>query len=255
MKTAFAICFVFALVFWTNHVLAQESAKPWPSGGQLVACDSNTTTYRYLLLLPAEYGQKKQQWPVILRLHGADRRGNDLKKLEKNDLLKPSVKDGNFPFIIVCPQCPDDQRWSSELLIDFLDNIATRYNIDANRIYVTGPSMGGRGTWDLACDYPERFAAIAPICGAGRPKDACRLKNIPVWAFHGAEDEVVPLEESQTMVNAIKACGGNARLTVYPKMNHAGPDANGNTVKTLTYANKELYDWFLKHTKTKGTQP
>ena len=107
------------------------------------------------------------------------------------------------------------------------------------RIYVTGLSMGGYGTWDLATRYPNRFAAIAPICGGGEPARACTVKHLPVWAFHGAKDEVVPLEQSQAMIDALAACDGNARLTVYPDADH---DA-----WTQTYDNPELYDWFLSH--------
>ncbi len=115
--------------------------------------------------------------------------------------------------------------------------------MDTERIYLTGLSMGGYGTWALAAKYPERFAAIVPICGGGKRFMARSLKDIPVWAFHGAKDNVVPLKESVKMVNAVKALGGNARLTVYPD---AGHDS-----WTETYRNKELYSWFLGHRKKK----
>lgn len=113
--------------------------------------------------------------------------------------------------------------------------------MDQKRIYLTGLSLGGHGTWALSCRYPDRFAAIAPFCGKGSTDKACNLKEVPVWAFHGAKDNVVPLKESEIMVDAVKACGGDAILTIYPNIGHACWDE--------AYNGKELYDWFLKHRK------
>jgi predicted peptidase len=129
------------------------------------------------------------------------------------------------------------------VLINLLDDIVSRYNVDTERIYLTGLSMGGYGTWTLAAAYPQRFAAIAPICGGGERYMADKFKNVPVWAFHGAKDNVVPPVKSEEMVNAINARGGNARLTVYPDAAHDS--------WTATYDNPELYDWFLKHRKSR----
>ena len=125
------------------------------------------------------------------------------------------------------------------MLISLLDDIVSRYDVDADRIYLTGLSMGGYGTWTLAAAHPDRFAAIAPICGGGKRFMALKLKDVPVWAFHGAKDRVVPLKESEEMVEAIKARGGDAKLTVYPD--------SGHDSWTATYDNQDLYDWFLKH--------
>lgn len=197
---------------------------------------------KYLLFLPENYGQQKKLWPVILFLHGAGERGNDLEIVKKHGPPKVVMRQKDFPFIVVCPQCPIEQRWSSEMLINLLDDIVTRYDVDKERIYLTGLSMGGYGTWKLACEYPEYFAAIAPICGGGEPYLAGRLKETPIWAFHGAKDPVVPLEKSEEMVEAVKAQGGNAKLTVYPD---AGHDS-----WTQTYNNQELYDWFREHSKS-----
>jgi len=141
-----------------------------------------------------------------------------------------------FPFIVVSPQCPEHQRWSVKTLDKLLNDIVAQYRIDEDRIYVTGLSLGGYGTWDLAARFPNRFAAIAPICG-GEPSRACRFKHLPVWAFHGAQDEVAPLERSQEMVDALQQCGNDVRLTTYP-------DAGHNSW-TETYDNPERYEWFL----------
>jgi predicted peptidase len=127
-----------------------------------------------------------------------------------------------------------------------LDDLLGRYAVDRDRIYLTGLSMGGYGTWYLGTEHANRFAAIAPICGGGYwfhgfPERVCRLRDTPVWAFHGAQDDVVPLGESETLVDTLRQCGGTVELTVYPD---AGHDS-----WTATYANPALYQWFLAHTR------
>jgi predicted peptidase len=206
--------------------------------------DIRTESCRYLVVLPKGYGKEGQKWAMIMYLHSAGKRPTNLKKIWIP--MPPRIREikKNFPFIVVYPQCPKDAEgkykgWSEELLIGLLDDIESRYRADAERIYLTGISMGGMGTWNLACAHPERFAAIAPICGWSEHSQACKIKNVPIWAFHGAKDSVVPLEESEEMVKAVNSCGGNAKLTVYP-------DA-GHNAWAPTYKNKELYDWFLAH--------
>jgi len=161
-------------------------------------------------------------------------------------LLAQGKKD--MPFIVASPQCPTGERWKTEALAALLDEIEANYRVDATRVYVTGLSMGGYGTWAMANEYPNRFAAIAPICGggeivpillAGRDKRAA-LKSLGIWAFHGAKDPVVKLEESEKMVDAFKQIGAtDVRLTVYPEATH---DA-----WTETYDNPKLYEWLLAH--------
>ncbi len=209
---------------------------------------TKTFSCRYLLFLPEGYGEKQYRWPMILFLHGAGERGSYLKKVKIHGPPKIVENRKDFPFIVVSPQCPPGDRWTkkTEVLIHLLDDIVARYDVDTERIYLTGLSMGGYGTWSLASEYPERFAAIVPICGGGRRFMAMMLKDVPVWAFHGAKDNVVPVKESEEMVNAVNARGGNARLTVYP---NAGHDS-----WTATYDNQELYDWFLKHRKKNQMQ-
>lgn len=227
----------------------EMSSVPVPPGTQRSQTFEKTITKtlgcQYWLFLPEGYGERQQQWPMILFLHGAGERGSDLKKVKKHGSPKIVENRKDFPFIVVSPQCPKDDWWTDkvEVLINLLDDIVARYDVDTERIYLTGLSMGGYGTWDLSCRYPERFAAIAPICGGGSLGRACNLKNVPVWAFHGAKDKVVPVARSAEMVNAVKACGGDAKLTVYPD--------TGHDCWTVTYDNKELYDWFLEHRKNK----
>jgi len=147
-----------------------------------------------------------------------------------------------FPFVIVSPQCPKDKMWEPFELTALLDEIVEKYKVDQDRIYVTGQSMGGFGTWSLAAHSPNRFAAIVPICGGGETIWARRLANLPVWVFHGAKDPTVPLEMSEKMVEALKKKGGNPKFTVYPEAKH---DA-----WTETYANPELYEWLLQQKRT-----
>lgn len=176
---------------------------------------------------------------MILFLHGAGERGSDLDWVKRYGVAKIVEEQPDFPFIVASPQCPRSQYWSVQLLSDLLDEVIDTYGVDPDRVYLTGLSMGGYGTWYLAAAQPHRFAAIAPICGGGDPDEACKLKTLPVWAFHGARDSVVPESESKEMVEALKACGGNVKYTVYPE---AGHDS-----WTQTYNNPALYDWFLQH--------
>jgi predicted peptidase len=193
----------------------------------------------YLLFLPEEYGRNEKKWPLILFLHGAGERGNDLEKVKVHGPPKIVEQDKTFPFIVVSPQCPEGYTWTDKMdsLIAILDEVIARYDVDPSRIYLTGLSMGGFGSWELACAYPNRFAAVIPICGGGQSWRVCSLKNVPVWAFHGAKDSVVPIARSEEMVNALKKCGGNVKFTVYPEADHDS--------WTETYKNPELYKWLL----------
>jgi predicted peptidase len=196
----------------------------------------------YLLYLPADY-EEHESWPLLLFLHGAGERGDDLELVKKHGPPKLIEGGKEFPFIVVSPQCPKDRWWTSELiaLSALVDEIEKKYKVDPDRIYVTGLSMGGFGTWALAGYSPRRFAAIVPICGGGESLvGRMLLRRMPVWAFHGAKDPVVPLQRSEDMVNALRASGNSeAKLTVYPE---AGHDS-----WTETYENAELYDWLLSH--------
>ncbi len=191
----------------------------------------------YLLYLPPDY-DKQSAWPLVLFLHGAGERGSNLELVKRHGPPKLVEQGKDFPFILVSPQCPAGKWWYPMELSALLDEIVERYKVDPDRIYVTGLSMGGFGTWSLAAYSPERFAAIVPICGGGEVLLANKYVHLPVWAFHGAKDSVVPLRRSQEMVEAINRAGGHARLTVYP---NAGHDS-----WTATYDNPEVYQWLLK---------
>ncbi len=190
----------------------------------------------YLLSLPADYGKSTKDWPLVLFLHGAGESGSDLARVKTHGPPKLVEANGPFPFILVSPQSPG-RGWNPDVLNGLLDSVMKEYRVDQDRVYLTGLSMGGYGTWALAAAHPERFAAIAPICGGGNTKDAPKLARLPIWVFHGGKDNTVPLKRSEEMVEAIKAAGGNPKFTVYPE---AGHDS-----WTATYDNPEFWKWLL----------
>src|SRR5947209_2566822 len=158
----------------------------------------------YLLYLPKGYDpQQGRRWPFILFLHGAGERGNDVERVKLQGLPKILEYEVDFPFIVISPQCSPNNRWSTDVLNAVLDEAVAEYNTDTDRVYVTGLSMGGFGTWALATAYPHRFAAIAPICGGGDADRVCRLKHLPIWTFHGAKDTIVPIEKTEVLVEAL----------------------------------------------------
>jgi predicted peptidase len=193
---------------------------------------------QYLLYLPGSYTGSERSWPLLVFLHGSGESGSDIHLVEKNGPPMLIEQGEKFPFIVTSPQCHGNERWSVEVLEEFLDNLLQRYRIDTARVYLSGLSMGGEGTWNWAKAHPGRFAAIAPVCGWADTIGIASIKELPVWVFHGAKDEVVPLYESQRMVDALKEMGCDVRFTIYPE---AGHDA-----WTETYENPEFYKWMLK---------
>ncbi len=198
---------------------------------------------KYVVYVPKSYKGDKE-YPVILFLHGAGETGTDGLKQIKVGLAKAirNQKD-DFPFIAVFPQSQKG-GWSAaspegKRAVAILDEVLAGYKTDKKRVYLTGLSMGGFGTWSLAAAYPDRWAAIAPICGGGNVKDAAKIKDIPCWCFHGDADTAVKVERSREMIKALKAAGGSPRYDEYPKVGHNSWDR--------AYGNPELYSWFLKH--------
>jgi predicted peptidase len=203
-----------------------------------------TVTGQYLLFLPRDYGKSRKQYPLIMYLHGGSLRGDDVEKVRTLGLPQIVEQDKSFPFIVVSPLCPAGEIWTdTDLLIGILDEVVAKYPVDQSRVYLTGHSMGGRGAWYLAYKHPERFAAVAPMSGGPTITAwASKLKDVPVWAFHGAKDDIVPLSESEGLVKAIKAAGGDVKLTLLPDRDHFILDM---------YENKLLYDWFLQHRRNR----
>ena len=234
------------IVIGSIHGAETEESQARQQKCEFEAQIVKTVRLNYLLFLPDGYDENaEKKWPFILFLHGAGERGDDLERVKFHGPPKLIEQGKELPFIIASPQCPESSWWTTEneALNALLDELVTKYSIDEDRIYLTGLSMGGFGTWSLAVTYPERFAAIAPICGGGDPKKANALKDIPIWVFHGAKDEVVSPEKSEEMVNALKEAGGDVQYTVYPEADHDS--------WTETYNNPKLYEWFLKHKREK----
>lgn len=241
-KIASDLLFAMLIVFSLNNTPAQ--AEEPRLTGQLPQSFSHliskTVTNNYLLYLPAAYAaDRERRWPLIIFLHGSGERGDDLSKIKVNGLPKMLESERNFPFIVVSPQVPLEGNWDVDVLDALLDDVLERLPVDPDRVYLTGLSMGGYATWNWATQRPERFAAIAPVCGIGSRYRACRLLNVPVWAFHGDHDSVVSFKEDELMVKAVQSCGGEAQLTTYT--------GGGHDAWTETYANPQLYNWFLQH--------
>ena len=243
-----AVCAACALTIAGSATLAEDMKDPQQIK-TLKRRVTKTVTTQYLIYLPKDYeAQSKKRWPLMLFLHGAGERGTNIAKVAVHGPPKLVKQGRDFPFIIVSPQCPNGERWDNDVLLALLDEVGEKYRVDESRVYLTGLSMGGYGTWSLGLTHPERFAAIAPICGGGDPivllladpKKVAATKSLGVWAFHGAKDPVVPPAESERMVEALKKSGcKEVELTVYPEAQHDS--------WTETYNNPKLYEWFLAH--------
>ncbi len=203
-------------------------------------------THRYLSFLPKDYQAGSATYPLILFLHGSGERGLDLEEVRKHGPHKYLLAHDN-PFIIIEPQCDPGQWWHSCAVNDLLDEVCAKYRVDRERIYLTGLSMGGFGTWATVGEAPARFAAAVPICGRGDPREAARMKDLPIWVFHGAKDPTVPVKNSIDMVEALSAIGGRVKLTIYPEAQHDS--------WTEAYNSPELYQWLLRQRLGKPEQP
>jgi predicted peptidase len=229
----------------------RSTAAPAPAEGGQTALRFETPdkkyTYNYLLYLPKGYADKgDKKWPLIVFLHGIAERGTNIDMVKNHGVPKIVGQKDDFPFVVLSPQCELNSVWGAEVvgLNALLDDVLAKRAVDPDRVCLTGHSMGGYGTWAWACANPERFAALAPICGAGDPTKAVAIKDIPTWVFHGAKDTVDRPAKSEAMVNAMKAAGGDPKYTLYPDAFHDS--------WTVTYDNPELYKWFLSQTRKKA---
>jgi predicted peptidase len=196
----------------------------------------------YLLHLPQGYSRAAddQRWPLILFLHGAGERGSLLELVKKHGPPKLIAAGKDIPAIVVSPQCPRDQWWSdyTDGLLALLDDMTKKHRVDADRVYVTGLSMGGFGTWSLLSRDAGRFAAAIPICGGGTRLGLQRAMNTPIWAFHGDQDELVPVDESKRLIELLESRGAqNIKLTVYPGVGHDS--------WTQTYDDPAVWEWLF----------
>lgn len=232
----------FILAIWLAGLAcaaaAQESAARWVQ--KELAYEGRT--YPYTVYLPPGYTASRK-WPVILFLHGAGERGND--GMKQNTVgLGPALQryPERYPAVVVLPQCPTGERWSgapAEAALRALERTVAEYQGDPDQLYLTGLSMGGFGSWYLAARYPDRFAAVVPICGGGDPAAAEKLKGLPIWIFHGDADNAVPVARSRDMLAAIWAAGGTrVWYTEYPGVGHNSWDR--------AYGEPELARWLFE---------
>lgn len=188
-----------------------------------------------------------KKYPLIVLLHGAGSRGTDVSVLRENRFFAITDKYEDFPFISTALQCSANTWFDVfETLQRFIKDCVAMPGVDPERVYLVGASMGGYATWQLAMTMPEYFAAIVPICGGGMYWNAARLRNVAIWAFHGAKDPTVLCEESQKMVDAAVRCGADARLTVYPE--------NGHDAWSDTYSNPEVFEWLKEHKNSNAAE-
>ncbi len=207
--------------------------------------DSDGTEAKYVLFVPHDY-QGDKAYPLILFLHGAGEREGG-KKAPVEVGIGPAIKklgEKDFQFFVLIPRCGANPRnWradgqDAQRALAMLAEVQKDFKIDAKRISLTGLSMGGYGTWSLAAKYPDRCAAIVPICGGGSTKEIDKIKHIPCWCFHGDADKAVSVEQSRAMIKALKAAGAEPKYTEYPGVGHNSWDK--------AYETSELYEWLLK---------
>ncbi len=241
---------------WLNGQLNGRT-KYWKESGDLlydlefdhgINKNPKSVHYKFLSYLPKDYNSDTlRKWPLIIYLHGGSDRGTDLNKIYSSGIPDQIYRGREFPFIIISPQCPEHIRWSTENWFENLfKEVNSIYRIDTNRVYLTGLSLGGSGTWFLAVKYPNTFAAIAPISGFTSHMDFIenninKLIDMPIWAFHGKIDIVVPFEETENLIKKLEDKNSDLTFSVEPEVGH--------WIHWLVYPNQELYDWFLKHDK------
>lgn len=226
-----------------NRVAARAEASDIQKGFLLKTIRHGDKAYRYVLYVPADYDESKS-WPTILFLHGAGECGSDgLAPVAVGIGPALMFQSEKWPFLVLIPQKPERKdAWEQHdaLLMAMLDETKAHYKVDTSRLYLTGLSQGGHGTWAVGAKHPDLWAAIAPICGYGNPEEFAEpLKAMPIWCFHGEADKTVPVKQSQDIVAAIKAAGGSPELTTYPGVDHNSWDK--------AYQEAGLADWFLKH--------
>ncbi|HYE29808.1 MAG TPA: prolyl oligopeptidase family serine peptidase [Methylomirabilota bacterium] len=229
-----------------KRALRRQQVAEWESGS------AERQTLTALVHFPAGYEASKDHYPLLLFLHGAGERGpggEDVWRIAKHGPPALAEAGVELPFIVLSPQCPKGRRWDTALLLEFLREAMEELRVDPRRVYVTGISMGGYASWDLIIKAPEMFAAAAPICGGGSTIDlylqderrkVAAWRKMPIWAFHGAQDDIVPCAESERMVKVFRERLGNkgVQFTVYEDLAHH--------CWTRAYSEAGLFEWFAK---------
>ncbi len=237
----FFLSFITLMLVWSVTAQADQTVQQLPDE---VATELDNMNERYWLYLPERYETSEKKLPLIIYLHGSSRRGRDIEQVKANGLPPVLDEKEDFDFVVASPQAlskyPWQRCWHPDDLALLLDHLLETYRIDERRVYLTGLSMGGYGTWATMAVHGDRFAAAVPICGGGSPEWGAHMSDVgPIWAFHGDADYIVPIERSREMVEAVQAAGGDAKLTTYSGVGHDS--------FTQTYANPEVYRWLLSH--------
>lgn len=231
----------YLLLLFTITLLQSCASQVKPN---LVDAEMKTVTTEnlaYYLYYPEDYEEEPEKdFPILLFLHGGGESGDSLVAIKRNGPPKMIVEGKKFPFLILAPQNPYQKKWwNTRAVNQLLDSIVENNRIDKKRIYLTGLSRGGGAAWEMAVQYPEKFAAMAVVCGMTPVPYASWIdKNMPIWVFHGEEDKSIPISESETMVERLKEMGHDIKFTRYPGVGH------DSWIKA--YRTESLYDWFLK---------
>ncbi len=246
---AIVLFFIFNFIIFSQEKYNFEKKN-------YISLNKDTLFYRFLK--PKNFDGNKK-YPLVIFLHGAGERGNDNSKQLRNSVKIFAEKQDKYPCFVFVPQCPEKKRWVEvswqlkkhkqakiseplQLTFEVLEKLLKDKNIDKNRVYLTGLSMGGFGTWDFLSRFPEIFACGVPVCGGGDEEKASLIKNIPIWAFHGTKDKVVKVERSRNMINAIKKFTENkCKYTEYKNLGH--------NCWTKTYNNDLLLEWIFSQKK------
>ena len=209
------------------------------------AASKNEIDLKYIIYTPSNYNENTEHVPLILFLHGAGERGDNLDLVKTHGIPKLINEGRTFPFICIAPQSPLDGYWNrpeyTMSLISLIKKVSSDYNVDINRVYGTGLSMGGLGILAIAIEEPKLFAAILPICGGADLNKIDRINGLPIWLFHGDRDDVIPVENSISIFQRIKHVNKDAFLTIYGGVYHDS--------WTQTYENFKIYDWLLNYRK------
>lgn len=207
-----AVALLVAQLAWPSIVRWWRLPVPGEVGFDQLEC--RTLSREFLVYLPSSYNSR-QLWPLVVYLHGSGDRGND-----PHRLINKGPLGGQHPAIIAAPQCLPSYAWEPDSVAEFVQRVASTYAVDRQRIYLVGYSMGGQGAWQTAAEFPELFAAIVPIAGGGEPQTAKSLVTLPIWAFHGATDNVVSASHTENMIHAVREAGGKPKMTILPGAGH-----------------------------------
>jgi len=220
-----------------NSCKAQSKSKLIEDSYQSIVKED----FHYYLYFPEGYdSEADMDFPLLLFLHGGGESGGNLEEVKSNGPPKLIAEGNDFPFIILAPQNPHEKKWwNTHAIMALLDDIVANNRVDEKRIYLTGLSRGGGAAWELAVQYPEKFAALAVVCGMSPlPYAGWVDKEMPIWVFHGTEDKSISFSESEEMVKKLKSLGHDVKFTSYEGVGHNSWEK--------AYATEELYEWFVE---------